>query len=241
MVPTYNEAANIEVLLERVAQEAPGVSVLVLDDNSPDGTAMLAETWADANRERLDVSVLHRSVKEGLGPAYLAGYQWGLDHGFDVLIQMDADGSHDPAVIPRFIEQIEAGADLVIGSRYVPGGTIPTWSWHRLALSRFGNRYSAAMLGLNIKDATAGFRAYAAPLIARMDRDAVRADGYGFQIEMAMRATDRGARIREVPIAFVDRTRGKSKMSSRIVVEALGLVTWWGVKRRFTRRRLRDD
>ncbi|MCB0974336.1 MAG: polyprenol monophosphomannose synthase [Actinobacteria bacterium] len=240
MIPTYNEAANIEVLLNRVASDAPGVSVLVLDDNSPDGTGMLAERWAEQNAERLSVSVLHRSAKEGLGPAYLAGYEWGLQRGFDVMIQMDADGSHDPSVIPRLVNEIDAGADLVIGSRYVPGGTIPTWSWHRLALSRFGNGYSSAMLGLHIKDTTAGYRAYAAPLLARMDRTAVRADGYGFQIEMAMRATDRGARIREIPIAFVDRTRGKSKMSSRIVVEALALVTWWGIKRRFARRRPQD-
>ena len=183
------------------------------------------------------VDILTRPAKSGLGSAYREGFKWGRERGFDVLMEMDSDLSHDPADIPRLLKGIDDGADLVIGSRYVPGGSIPHWPWHRRALSKYGNRYSAAMLRIEVRDMTAGFRAYRADMVARIDIDGVRADGYGFQVEMTYFVAQAGGRIVEVPIKFVDRVRGTSKMSTNIVVEAMALVTWWGVRDRVTRRR----
>jgi glycosyltransferase involved in cell wall biosynthesis len=181
--------------------------------------------------------VLRRPGKAGLGSAYRHGFRWGLARGFEAMVEMDADLSHDAAQLPQLIGALEDGADLAVGSRYVPGGSIPDWSWRRRALSRWGNRYAAALLGLKIADATSGFRAYRASVLADLDSVWVRADGYGFQIEMAYLTARRGYRIVEVPISFTDRTAGESKMSGHIIVEALALVTWWGLRDRWRHRR----
>jgi len=232
VLPTYQEAANIEEVLRRAHDAAPSLCFLVVDDNSPDGTADMAEK---VGSEIGSVEVMRRPAKSGLGSAYRDGFRRGLAEGFDILIEMDSDLSHDPAALPSLVSGIESGADLVIGSRYVPGGSIPDWTWHRRALSRWGNRYASMVLGIDVSDATSGYRAYRSELMAELDFHDVKADGYGFQIEMAYRVLGAGGRVTEVPIAFVDRTRGTSKMSSRIVVEALFLVTWWGIRDRLLR------
>ena len=228
VLPTYNESENIDHVLRRVRAAVPAATVLVVDDGSPDGTADAAEI---VGKELGRIEVLRRAGKSGLGSAYRAGFRWGLDRGFDACIEMDADLSHEPEALPSLIAPLEEGRELVIGSRYIPGGIIPNWPWHRRALSRGGNIFASFMLGLGVADATAGFRAYAAPLLNRIDLDAVRAEGYGFQIEMTYAARRAGAPILEVPIRFVDRVEGESKMSMHIVVEALGLVTLWGLQR----------
>ena len=227
VLPTYNEAETIEEVLRRTRAALPEASVLVVDDGSPDGTAAIAEKVGE---ELGGVDVMRRPAPKGLGDAYRAGFAWGLARRADVLFEMDSDLSHDPAALPQLLAAVEEN-DLVIGSRYVPGGSIPQWALHRRLLSRGGNVYSAFMLGVAVKDMTSGFRAYRAELLGRMELDTVRADGYGFQIEMTYRAARCGGRISEVPIRFVDRELGQSKMSSAIVVEALGLVTRWGVAR----------
>ena len=230
VVPTYDEAGNVGVLLRRLRAAVPGADILVVDDASPDGTGALAEA---VGTEVGGVEVLHRLAKEGLGPAYKAGFAHALGAGYEVVVQMDADLSHDPAALPSLLAPLDAGrADLVIGSRYVPGGAIPAWPWHRRALSRYGNRYATGVLGLEVRDITSGYRAYLAPALAGLDVPSVRADGYGFMIELAHRAARGGVRVAEVPITFSDRVRGESKMSGRIIGEALLLVTWWGVRDR---------
>ena len=178
-----------------------------------------------------DVHLLARAGKSGLGSAYRAGFAWGLERGYDAFVEIDADFSHDPAALPSLVAPLEEGFDVSIGSRYVEGGSIPNWAWHRHLLSRGGNSYASAVLGLGVADSTAGYRAYSARILRQLDLDRIRAEGYGFQIEMTYRAKQHGAAITEVPISFVDRAAGESKMSSVIVVEALGLVTWWGLGR----------
>jgi dolichol-phosphate mannosyltransferase len=234
VLPTYDEAENIEEVLLRIRSAAPEVGVLVVDDGSPDGTAELAEKVA---ADLGDIDVLRRSKKSGLGSAYRAGFLHAMYQGAEVLVEMDADLSHDPHEIPRLVSAVEHGADLAIGSRYVPGGRIPEWSWHRRAVSRWGNRYAAFALGLGINDATSGYRCYRAEVMRHIDPEAVRADGYGFQIEMTYRVVQLGGRIVEIPISFVDRELGASKFNGRIVVEALGLVTAWGVRDLLTGKR----
>jgi dolichol-phosphate mannosyltransferase len=231
VIPTYNEAENIERMLQRVHECLPEAGVLVVDDGSPDGTADLVEA---ATGRYPDVHILRRNEKSGLGSAYRAGFAWGLEKGYGAFIEMDCDFSHDPAALPGLIAPIEQGYEVVIGSRYVEGGSIPNWAWHRELLSRGGNLYASNVLGLGVRDSTAGFRCYAASILQRMDLGRIRAEGYGFQIEMTYRAKQHGAAIKEVPISFVDRVMGESKMSSFIVVEALALVTWWGLGRLFT-------
>ena len=228
VLPTYNESENIERVLRRIRGALPECGVLVVDDGSPDGTAEMAERVGE---EIGGLEVLRRPAKSGLGSAYRAGFRWGLEHGWDALVEMDADLSHDPDALPGLVAPLDDGVDLVVGSRYVPGGSIPNWRWHRRVLSQGGNIYASALLGLHITDSTSGFRAYRADMVRRMDLDAVRADGYGFQIEMVYQVLRHGGRVTEVPIRFVDRVEGKSKMSAHIVVEALGLVTWWGLLR----------
>ena len=228
VLPTYNELENIDHVLRRIRAALPAATVLVVDDGSPDGTADAAEILG---KELGAIEVMRRAGKSGLGSAYRAGFRWGLDRGFDACIEMDADLSHEPEALPSLVAPLVDGNELVIGSRYVPGGVIPNWSWDRRLLSRGGNLYASALLGLGVADATAGFRAYAAPLLRRIDLDSVRAEGYGFQIEMTYAARRAGASIVEVPISFVDRVEGESKMSTHIVVEALGLVTLWGLQR----------
>ena len=233
VIPTYNEAENIGDVVAQVRAAVPQAHILVVDDNSPDGTAELVEALMAGDDH---VHLLRRPGKAGLGAAYRAGFGWGRERGFDVMVEMDADLSHDPAALPSLLRGIDEGADLVIGSRYVPGGSIPDWAWHRKALSRWGNRYAGTMLRLGVADATAGYRAYRATMLDRLDLSSIRADGYGFQIEMTYRTAEAGGTIVEVPISFTDRTRGTSKMSSRIIVEALALVTRWGVADRLRRR-----
>lgn len=227
VLPTYNEAESIEAVLRRTRTAVPDASILVVDDGSPDGTADLADKVGD---ELGQIEVMRRPAPSGLGDAYKAGFSKGLAEGAEVLVEMDSDLSHDPGALPSLLQAVE-DHDLVIGSRYVPGGSIPQWRLHRRLLSRGGNAYSARMLGVPVRDMTSGFRAYRASLLATMDINAIRADGYAFQIEMTYRASQRHARIAEVPIRFIDREMGVSKMSSAIVFEALGLVTWWGAGR----------
>jgi dolichol-phosphate mannosyltransferase len=234
VLPTYNEAENIADVLRRARAAVPDAGILVVDDSSPDGTADVARAAAG---EIGNLDLLSRPRKSGLGSAYRDGFRWGRARGFDVLIEMDSDFSHDPADLPRLLKGIDDGADLVIGSRYVPGGEIPHWPWHRRALSKYGNLYSARMLRLDVRDVTAGYRAYRGEILGRIDIEAVRAEGYGFQVEMTYFVAQLGGRIVEIPIKFVDRVRGTSKMSSNIVVEAMALVTWWGIRDRVRRRR----
>lgn len=232
VIPTYNERANIGLMIAAVLGILPSATVLVVDDGSPDGTADVVEAAATSHRTG-QVELLRRPGKAGLGTAYVDGFRWGMEHGHDVVVQMDADFQHDPASIPSLLVAIESGADMAVGSRYVVGGSVPTtWPWHRRALSRFGNRFARTMLELPVCDVTAGFRAHRRSLLGRIDIDSLRADGYGFQIELTYRARLAKASIVEVPIQFGERTRGESKMSLRIVVEALWLVTRWGLRRR---------
>jgi dolichol-phosphate mannosyltransferase len=228
IIPTYNESENIVRILHRVQESLPAAGLLVVDDGSPDGTGDLVKAVA---AQRPEVHLLARDAKAGLGSAYRAGFAWGLERGYDAFVEMDADFSHDPNALGSIIEPLERGFDVSIGSRYVAGGSIPNWAWHREVLSRGGNRYARRVLGLGVADATAGFRAYSARILRLIDLDHIRAEGYGFQIEMTYRAIQHGASITEVPISFVDRAAGESKMSSFIVVEAFGLVTWWGLGR----------
>jgi dolichol-phosphate mannosyltransferase len=207
---------------------AHGYRLLIVDDSSPDGTGAIADELAAANPAIL---VLHRERKEGIGPAYRAGFVRALADGAETVIEMDADFSHDPADLPRLVEAVERGADLAIGSRYVPGGSTPDWPWSRRAISKGGNLYARIMLGLPIRDATAGFRAFRASALRALPYERAEASGYGFQVEMAMRAHEAGLVVVEVPISFRDRTRGTSKMGTGIVLEAMGLVTVWGFKR----------
>ncbi|HXX90950.1 MAG TPA: polyprenol monophosphomannose synthase [Acidimicrobiales bacterium] len=228
VLPTFNEAENIERVLQRVHGALPDAGILVVDDGSPDGTAEIAER---VGKEIAGIEVLRRPAKAGLGSAYRAGFAWGLQRGWDAFVEMDSDLSHDPDALPSLVAPLAQGVDLSVGSRYIPGGSIPNWRWHRRLLSRGGNLYASWMLGLGITDATSGFRAYRGPILGAIDLAGVRAEGYGFQIEMVLEVLEHGGRVAEVPIRFVDRVRGKSKMSVTIVVEALALVTWWGLCR----------
>lgn len=233
VVPTFQEADNIEVLLRRIRVAAPSVRVVVVDDGSPDGTADVAEAvGADLGQ----VEVLRRPAKDGLASAYQAGFAHAIVGGAEIVITMDADLSHDPSVIPLLVEASEGGADLVIGSRYVPGGRILDWTAPRRALSRWGNRYATGALRLPVLDATSGYRAYRADVVTVEDLSRIRASGYGFLIEIAYRLVRGGGKLVEVPITFVDRQHGSSKISSHSVVEALVLVTLWGVRDRISDR-----
>jgi dolichol-phosphate mannosyltransferase len=228
IVPTYNEADNLEPLLQRLLAAVPSAHVLIVDDNSPDGTGRLADEHA-AHEAR--VHVLHRERKQGLGAAYLAGFAWGLQRGYDVLVEMDADGSHRPEQLPRLLAALPH-ADLVLGARWVPGGSVVNWPWHRMLLSRGGNAYTRLVLGLPLHDATGGYRAYRASTLRRLDLDGVSSQGYCFQVDLAWRVVRAGCRVTEVPITFVERERGTSKMSGSIVREALWRVTAWGARHR---------
>ena len=238
VIPTYQEAENIADVLARVRESVPDAHVLVVDDGSPDGTADLADgVAADLGQ----IEVLRRSAKSGLGPSYRAGFAWGMERDHTVLIEMDADLSHDPAMLPDLIAAVtDGGADLAIGSRYVAGGAVPGWPTHRRLLSQWGNRYVGFMLHMPVRDATAGFRAYTSSILEKVGLEQIRADGYGFQIEMAYEVNKAGGTITEIPIVFRDRVRGVSKMHPNIISEALWLVTRWGVRDRVRRlRRMR--
>jgi dolichol-phosphate mannosyltransferase len=230
VVPTYQEAGNIERLCRGVREALPDASLLVVDDNSPDGTAELAEKLG---QELGGVEVLRRPGKAGLGAAYRHGFRHALDAGHDVIVQMDADLSHDPAVLPELVEGLDRGADVVVGSRYVPGGSVPNWTWFRRTLSSLGNGYAVRMLRLSFNDATTAFRAYRAEVLERIDIDGTRANGYLFQIETAYRVSAAGIPVSEIPITFVDREVGASKMAVwRTMVETELRVTWWGLSMR---------
>jgi dolichol-phosphate mannosyltransferase len=224
VVPTYNEAENVAQIAAAVREH--GYGLLVVDDGSPDGTGEIADRLA---AEDPGIAVLHRQEKQGLGPAYAAGFQIALEREVQVVCEMDADFSHDPADLPRLIAAIDSGADLAIGSRYVSGGGVEDWPWHRRWLSRGGNIYAATLLRTRIKDMTAGFRAFRAGALEQLDFASCEASGYGFQVEMAWRATRAGLDVREVPIIFRDRTLGSSKMGAGIAIEAMWLVTKWGI------------
>jgi dolichol-phosphate mannosyltransferase len=228
VLPTYNESENIERVLRRIRDSLTAATVLVVDDGSPDGTAEIAERLG---KELGNIEVMCRHRKSGLGSAYRAGFHWGLERDFDACVEMDADLSHEPEALPELVGALSDDCELAVGSRYIPGGAIPNWAWHRRLLSRGGNVYASALLGLGVADSTSGFRAYSATVLRRIDLDRIRADGYGFQIEMTYQAKRAGASVTEVPIRFVDRVDGRSKMSMFIVVEALALVTWWGAQR----------
>jgi dolichol-phosphate mannosyltransferase len=232
VLPTYDEVENLEPILTRLHASVPAAHALVVDDGSPDGTGELAEKLA-ADDSR--VHVLRRTAKRGLGAAYMAGFRWARERGYDVVVEMDADGSHAPEQLPVLLAAL-ADADLVLGSRYVPGGLVTDWPIHRLLLSRGGNRYTRWALRLPLSDATGGYRAARAELIGRLPFDDVASQGYCFQVDWAWRAVRAGARVTEVPITFTERTFGRSKMSGSIVGEALVRVTVWGLQDRLADR-----
>lgn len=231
IIPTYNERENLEPIVARVRASVPDAEVLVADDASPDGTGEIADRLA---AEDDHVHVLHRKGKEGLGAAYVAGFRWGMERGFDVLVEMDADGSHQPEELPQLLTALEA-ADLVIGSRWVRGGRVENWPKKREALSRGANTYSRLLLGFGVHDSTGGFRAYRATALSKIGIDEVTSQGYCFQVDLTLRAVRSGLRVVEVPITFVERTHGASKMSRDIMIEALVKLTQWGVEHRVGR------
>jgi len=227
ILPTHQEAGNIENVLRRLRRALPDANVLVVDDASTDGTCDVARALGE---DLGNIEILSRPTKNGLGNAYRTGFEWGLQHDFDILCEIDADLSHEPEVLPQLVSAAAMGADLVIGSRYVPGGAIRGWPKNRLFLSRWGNRYVAFLLGLAINEKTSGFRAFRAETVRRFDLASTTSDGYTFQVETTYRLVRGGARIVEIPIVFHERTVGASKMSGRIVREALLLVTMWGLR-----------
>jgi dolichol-phosphate mannosyltransferase len=228
-VPTYDEALNVERTVSGILGAVPDADVLVVDDDSPDGTGDLADGLAAADPR---VHVLHRRRKEGLGAAYLEAFGWALDRGYDVIVEMDADGSHRAQDLPLLLAAVDRGADLVIGSRWVDGGAVENWPKHRALLSRGGNAYARLALGVPVRDATGGFRAFRASTLKGLDLDGVASQGYCFQVDLAWRAVQRGFVVEEVPITFVERELGASKMNRSIVREALWRVTVWGAQRR---------
>lgn len=237
IIPTYNEIESLPKTLQRLRAAVPDSDVLIADDNSPDGTGAYADEIAAVDPQ---VHVLHRKGKEGLGAAYIAGFRWGLERNYDILVEMDADGSHKPEQLPLLLAAAEAGADLVIGSRWVAGGSVVNWPLHRKILSRGGSTYSRLMLGIGVRDITAGFRAFRRTTLEKLDLGAVESVGYGFQVDMTFRVARLGLQITEVPITFVEREFGASKMSGNIVFEAMANVTKWGLGARWkklTRRR----
>ncbi|UGQ56224.1 polyprenol monophosphomannose synthase [Rhodococcus pyridinivorans] len=234
IIPTYNERENLGRIITRLHAALPHTHVLVVDDGSPDGTGDLADDLAAADER---IAVLHRTEKNGLGAAYIAGFRWGLEHGYTVLVEMDADGSHAPEQLHLLLEKVDAGADLVLGSRYVPGGTVVNWPWHREVLSRGGNIYSRLALGVSIQDITGGYRAYRREVLEKLDLDAIASHGYCFQVDLAWRTLQAGFTVAEVPITFTEREIGESKMNGNIVQEALVRVTMWGLRSRLARLR----
>jgi len=234
VLPTYNEADNVAAILHGVREAVGDASILVVDDNSPDGTGRIADEIAT---ELGNISVLHREHKAGLGAAYRAGFAAVLDQEYDAVVSMDADFSHDPASLPAMREALDHGADIVIGSRYVTGGGVTDWPVRRQLLSKWGNRYTRAVLGVAPYDITSGFRAYRSDALRAIKPESTTAEGYAFLTELIRRGSAAGLRIEETPIVFRDRTRGKSKMSGRIMTESMWLVTRWGIADRFGWRR----
>jgi glycosyltransferase involved in cell wall biosynthesis len=228
VIPTYNEVDNIEPIVKRLRVAVPEAHALVVDDGSPDGTGDVADGLAAADDH---LHVMHRTAKAGLGAAYIAGFRWALENGYEAVVEMDADGSHAPEELPRLLSALH-DADLVLGSRWVPGGEVRNWPRNRFLLSRGASLYTRIALGLPIKDATGGYRVYRAPVLEKLELDTVASAGYCFQVDLLWQSWRAGLRVVEVPITFTERERGQSKMSGRIVVEALWRVTWWGLTQR---------
>ena len=228
LIPTYNEREALPSILERLRSEVPDVDIAVIDDNSPDGTGEIADGFAERDPR---LHVLHRAGKEGLGRAYLHGFRWALERGYDVLVEMDADGSHQPQHLHSILAALDS-ADVVIGSRWVRGGAVQNWPWHRKALSVGGNLYTRVLLGMPVNDATAGFRAYRASALKTIGLDDVASQGYCFQVDLTRRAVRAGLTVREVPITFVEREVGASKMSPDVARESLVSITRWGLRYR---------
>ncbi len=235
IIPTFNERENLPLILGRVREARPDADVLIVDDGSPDGTGDLADELALADPDA--VYVMHRVSKDGLGAAYLAGFAWGLERGYAVVVEMDADGSHAPEQLHRLLDAIDAGADVAIGSRYVDGGAVRNWPLRRLLLSKTANTYSRLLLGVKIRDITAGYRAYRREVLEEIDLDAVDSKGYCFQIDLTWRAINNGFTIVEVPITFTERELGVSKMSGSNIREAMAKVARWGIGGRWDRAR----
>ena len=231
IIPTYNELENLPLITTAVRSTVPEAHILITDDNSPDGTGKLADELAEADPQ---LHVLHRAGKQGLGAAYLAAFAWGLERGYEILVEMDADGSHRAVDLPRLLQAAKT-ADLVLGSRWVPGGKVVNWPKRRELLSRGGNTYTRLMLSIPVKDATGGFRVFRASTLRTLDLSTVESAGYCFQVDLARRSIDQGLVVVEVPITFVERVLGTSKMSGAIVREALWRVTVWGVTARTAR------
>ena len=228
VMPTYNERQNLEIIAGRIRESVPRADLLVVDDYSPDGTGDLADKLAETDQH---VQVMHRTEKAGLGRAYVAGFSWALERGYDVIVEMDADGSHRPEDLPRLLAALGT-ADAVIGSRYVPGGTVVNWPKSREFLSRGANVYNRLMLGVSVRDATGGFRVYRAATLRKIDLSNIESAGYCFQIDMTLRVLQAGLKLTEVPITFVERERGSSKMSNAVIREAFFRVAQWGITAR---------
>jgi dolichol-phosphate mannosyltransferase len=237
VVPTYNEIENLADVVARVRRCSPAVDILVVDDSSPDGTGELADRLAAGDAQ---VRVLHRPTKQGLGAAYVAGFRAALAAGYDVIGEMDADGSHQPEQLPLLLAAL-ADADLVIGSRWVPGGSVVNWAWHRRLLSRGGNLYTRLLLGVRVRDATAGFRVFRRQALETVHVDQVQSLGYVFQVELVYRTLRAELRVVEVPIEFVERVRGDSKMTPEVARESLVRITRWGLTERLRRTPRRPD
>jgi len=225
VMPTYNERQNLEIMAGRIREAAPDADLLVVDDNSPDGTGDLADKLTEADPH---VQVMHRTEKAGLGRAYVAGFTWALERGYDLIVEMDADGSHRPEDLPKLLATSEQ-ADAVIGSRYVPGGTVVNWPMSRQFLSRGANFYTRMMLGVRVKDATGGFRVYRAETLRTIDLSGIQSAGYCFQVDMTLRVLQAGLTITEMPITFVERERGASKMSRSVILESFIRIARWGI------------
>jgi dolichol-phosphate mannosyltransferase len=225
VMPTYNERQNLEIMASRIREAVPDADLLVVDDNSPDGTGDLADKLAEKDPH---VQVMHRTEKAGLGRAYVAGFTWALEGGYDLIVEMDADGSHRPEDLPKLLAAVDQ-ADAVIGSRYVPGGTVVNWPKSREFLSKGANIYNRIMLGVRVRDATGGFRVYRAATLRKIDLNGIESAGYCFQIDMTLRVLQGGMEIKEVPITFVERERGASKMSNTVIIEAFTRVARWGL------------
>src|SRR5579859_3601038 len=228
VMPTYNERQNLEIIVGRIREAVPDADVLVVDDNSPDGTGDLADKLAEKDQR---VDVMHRTEKAGLGRAYVAGFSWALERGYDLIVEMDADGSHRPEDLPKLLATV-GSADAVIGSRYVPGGTVVNWPKSREFLSRGANFYNRLMMGVRIRDATGGFRVYKAGTLRKIDLTTIDSAGYCFQIDMTLRVLQAGLVLTEVPITFVERELGASKMSSSVILESFVRVAQWGITAR---------
>jgi dolichol-phosphate mannosyltransferase len=230
IIPTYNEAQNLPAIVRRINAARPDVDLLIVDDDSPDGTGELADELARARPQW--VHVLHRTAKDGLGAAYLAGFRWGLERGYPVLVEMDADGSHAPEQLHRLLDAVDRGFAVAIGSRYVDGGRVCNWPWHRRAISKVSNGYARLFLGADVHDMTAGYRAYRSDVLETIDLDSVNSKGYCFQIDLTWRTITNGFEITEVPITFTEREQGASKLGLSHFLEGIVKVAWWGTSGR---------